>query len=205
MVKYNTNHPTISPNGHTPRPEKLTNTLKPYQQATAKGTAKTHNPDTSYQPNHSAPDTTGQNSNTTAKPPADYVGAPHTPRQQRQTSSSENEAQEIRQTNRKKTQYTPANTLDTTPETQNRYDLLSQEKQQEEMEVNPQPHPNHKPPPIFTHVVINYDEMSKHIREITEDEQYHTKSLANDVIKLNCMTPETYRKIIKHFKENNTY
>jgi len=29
--------------------------------------------------------------------------------------------------------------------------------------------------------------------------------LANDVIKLNCTTPETYRKIIKHFKENNTY
>jgi hypothetical protein len=29
--------------------------------------------------------------------------------------------------------------------------------------------------------------------------------LANDVIKLNCTTPETYRKIIKHFKGNNTY
>ena len=28
---------------------------------------------------------------------------------------------------------------------------------------------------------------------------------ANDIIKLNCTTPETYRKIIKHFKENNTY
>ena len=179
MVKYNTNHPTT------------------------------------YQPNHSTPDTTGQNSNATAKPPADYVGAPHTPRQQRQTSSSEseehthnsnnNEWQEIRRTNRKRTQYTPANTLDTTPEIQNRYDILSQEKQQEEMEIIPQPHPNHKPPPIFIHGVINYDEMTKHIREIAEDEQHHTKSLANDVIKLNCTTPETYRKIIKHFKENNTY
>jgi len=29
--------------------------------------------------------------------------------------------------------------------------------------------------------------------------------LANDLIKLNCTTPETYRKIIKHLKENNTY
>ena len=46
---------------------------------------------TSYQPNHSTPDTTGQNSNATAKPPADYVGAPHNTRKQRQTSSSENE------------------------------------------------------------------------------------------------------------------
>jgi len=111
----------------------------------------------------------------------------------------------IRRISRKKTQYTPANTLDTTPETQNRYDLLSQEKQQEEREVNPQPHPSHKPPSIFIHGVMNYDEMTKHIREIAEDEQYHTKSLANDVIKLNCTTPETYRKIIKHFKQNNTY
>jgi hypothetical protein len=86
----------------------------------------------------------------------------------------------------------------------NGYDLLSQEKQQEEMEVNPPPHPNHKPPVIFIHGVINYDEMTKHIRKIVEDEQYRTKSLANDVIKLNCTTPETYRKIMKHFKENNT-
>jgi hypothetical protein len=77
-------------------------------------------------------------------------------------------------------------------------------KQQEEMEVNPQPYPNHKPLPIFIHRVIDYDKMTKHLREIAEDEQYHTKSLANDVIKLNCRTPETYRKIIKHFKENNT-
>ena len=43
------------------------------------------------------------------------------------------------------------------------------------------------------------------MRETAEDEQYHTKSLATDVIKLNCTTPETYRKLIKHFKENNTY
>jgi len=73
------------------------------------------------------------------------------------------------------------------------------------MDVNLQPHPNHKPPPIFIHGVINYDEMTKHVREIAEDEQYHTKSLANDVIRLSCTTPETYRKTIKHFKENNTY
>lgn len=31
------------------------------------------------------------------------------------------------------------------------------------------------------------------------------KSLANSVIKLNCTAPETYRKLIKYFKENNTY
>jgi arsenate reductase-like glutaredoxin family protein len=47
--------------------------------------------------------------------------------------------------------------------------------------------------------------MTKHIREIAEDEHYHTKRLANNVIKLNCTTPETYRKLIKFFKENNIY
>jgi hypothetical protein len=34
------------------------------------------NHSTSYQPNRPTPDTKGQNSNTTAKPPADHVGAP---------------------------------------------------------------------------------------------------------------------------------
>ena len=133
----------------------FTNTPKHYQQASDKGTAT---------------DTTD----------------PHTTQQQRQTFNSENEEhkqnsnnnewQEIRRISRKRTQYTPANTLDTTSETQNRYDLLSQEEQHEEMEVNPQPHPNHKPPPIFIHGVLNYYEMTKHIREIAEDGKYHTKS-----------------------------
>jgi hypothetical protein len=168
-----------------------------------------HNPDTSYQPNHTKPDATRpstyvsptQNSHTTANPPAAYVGASHTSTQQRQTPAGEieedtrnannNEWQVIRRTNRKTFHYTPANTLDTTPETHNRYDMLSQDKNQEEMEVNPQPHPNHKPPPIFIHGVINYDEIIKHIREIAEDEHYHTKSLVSNVIKLNCTTPET--------------
>jgi len=47
--------------------------------------------------------------------------------------------------------------------------------------------------------------MIKHIRDIAEDRQYCTKSLANNVIKLNCTTPETYRKLIKYFKENDIF
>ena len=108
MAKDNTNQPTVPPNGHTYGQEKLPYTLKPYQQNYVKSSTKTQNPDTSYQPNHSASDTTGQKSNI-----ADYEGAPHTPQQQQQqTSSSENEEhthntnsnewQEIRRTNRKK-------------------------------------------------------------------------------------------------------
>jgi arsenate reductase-like glutaredoxin family protein len=59
--------------------------------------------------------------------------------------------------------------------------------------------------PIFIHGVIKYGEMIKRIRDIAEDEQYCTKSLANNVIKLNCTTPETYRKLITYFKENNIF
>jgi hypothetical protein len=47
--------------------------------------------------------------------------------------------------------------------------------------------------------------MVKRIREVAEDEQYYTKSMSNNVTKLNCTTPDTYRNLIKHFKENGIY
>ena len=46
------------------------------------------------------------------------------------------------------------------------------------------PQQNHKPPPIFIHGVINYNQMIKSISEVAEDEQYFTKGMANNVIKL---------------------
>jgi len=58
---------------------------------------------------------------------------------------------------------------------------------------------------IFIHGVINYEAMINQIRNIAEDEQYSTKSLSNNVIKINCVTPETYRTLIRHLKENNIY
>ena len=47
--------------------------------------------------------------------------------------------------------------------------------------------------------------MINRIRNIDEDEKYTTKSLTNNVIKINSVTPETYRNLIKYFKETNTY
>ena len=41
--------------------------------------------------------------------------------------------------------------------------------------------------------------------DIAEDEQYCKKYLANNVIKLNCTTPETYRKLIQYFKVNDIF
>jgi len=88
-------------------------------------------------------------------------------------------------------------------ETHNRYDILTQEVHQTEP-GEPQPPKNHKPPPIFHHGVINYSEMIKSISEVAEDE-YFTKNMANNVIKLTCTTPDTYRNLIKHFKEKEIY
>jgi hypothetical protein len=54
----------------------------------------------------------------------------------------------------------------------------------------------HKPPPMYVHVVINYGGMFKRIRDTAEDEQYCTKCLANNIIEINCVTPDTYRKLV---------
>jgi len=47
--------------------------------------------------------------------------------------------------------------------------------------------------------------MIKSLTEAAEEEEFLTKSLANNVIKLACSTPDTYRAIVKHCKEQNIY
>jgi hypothetical protein len=91
--------------------------------------------------------------------------------------------------------------------TQNRYAILALEASQADTEGKPltPPPQNHKSPPFFIHRVINYDQMRKSIREVAEDEQYNTKSMANNVIKLTSSNPDTYRSLIKHFKENGIF
>jgi len=102
----------------------------------------------------------------------------------------------------------PGPTVPTPPTiTQNRYAILAQNASQADPEGKPLPPPpqNHKPPPIFIHGVISYDQMIKSIREVAEDEQYFTKSMSNNVIKLTSSAPNTYRSLIKHFKENGIF
>jgi arsenate reductase-like glutaredoxin family protein len=60
-----------------------------------------------------------------------------------------------------------------------------------------------KPPPIFVYGVVNYQEMKTHLQAITVDEQYTTRSMANNTIKINCALPDTYRKLVKYFNEKN--
>jgi len=73
---------------------------------------------------------------------------------------------------KKKVQSTRINTPDTKTETCNRYELISQDTNQEDTDVNQRQPQHHRPPPIFVHWFIKYGEMIKRIRDIGEVEQY---------------------------------
>jgi hypothetical protein len=62
-----------------------------------------------------------------------------------------------------------------------------------------------RPPPIFVYDIINCPQMINHLAEVTEEENDSTRSMANNIIKINCNSPETYRKMIKFMKENIIY
>jgi hypothetical protein len=62
-----------------------------------------------------------------------------------------------------------------------------------------------KPPPIFIQGVQDYAEMVKHIQQIAEQEQYTTKSLANNVVKIKCESADTYRKMVREFQAQQIY
>ena len=81
--------------------------------------------------------------------------------------------------------------------------MLTNETNEDSIDGNTSSTKIHKPPPTFVHGIINYGEMIKRIRGIADDEQYCTRSMANNVIKINCLTPETYRKLVRYFKDNN--
>jgi hypothetical protein len=81
--------------------------------------------------------------------------------------------------------------------------LLTNQTKEDFIDGNSSSTKIHKPPPVFVHGVINCGEMIKRIRDIAEDEQYCTKSMANSAIKTNCVTPETYRELVKCFKQND--
>jgi len=111
-----------------------------------------------------------------------------------------NEFQVIRNSTRKRNHSTQDNTPENKIETCNRFGLLTNESYLNSTEGNPSPTRNHKPPPIFIYGVLNYGAKINQIRKIAEDEQYSTKSLTNNVIKINCVTPQTYRTLISPTK-----
>lgn len=60
-----------------------------------------------------------------------------------------------------------------------------------------------KPPPIYIHGVKDYKGMVQKLTDITEAETYHTRATANNTVKVNPHSPETYRKLVRYLREEN--
>jgi hypothetical protein len=116
--------------------------------------------------------------------------------EQTNQDTTENPWQRVQSTKRRKIR---SNNNATIPLT-NRYSMLTMDTDETTKGAQQEGiHP--KPPPIFIYGVTNYQQMKNKIREIVEDEQYNTKTLADNTIKINPNTPETYRKMIKFMRE----
>lgn len=87
----------------------------------------------------------------------------------------------------------------------NRFDLLVNEGiPDDNVETsNSTPRVIPKPPPIYIYNVNNYNDMMKAIATAINDEQYHTKTLANNTVKINVHTADTYRKLTRLLKDEN--
>jgi polyribonucleotide nucleotidyltransferase len=86
---------------------------------------------------------------------------------------------------------------------QNRFESLANADENTKESVDVQQHVNPKPPPIFVHGVTDYPKMIQALEAIVEAEQYKTKAMTNNVIKINVNTTETYRTVVRFMKDSN--
>ncbi|KAK9879990.1 hypothetical protein WA026_008503 [Henosepilachna vigintioctopunctata] len=54
-----------------------------------------------------------------------------------------------------------------------------------------------RPPPIFIQGVTNFSEMSKNLTTVINDEQFYTKTLAKNNVKVNVTNPDAYRTLVR--------
>jgi hypothetical protein len=59
------------------------------------------------------------------------------------------------------------------------------------------------PTPIFIYGVVIYNGMVNNMTEVIQQDQYSTKSMTDNIIKINCTAPETYRKLVGFLNDNN--
>lgn len=115
---------------------------------------------------------------------------------------------------RKRSKISPDTTQVRNPfvfKTQNRFEKLTQPSEKEtpsnntdETATNEENKTGeHKPPPIFIYGVTNYKQMIEYLTSAVEEEQYYCKSLANGTIKINVITTESYRRLIKLLQQDN--
>jgi hypothetical protein len=88
---------------------------------------------------------------------------------------------------------------------QNRYDPLTTLTENDTAQTNETNNPPKmpKPPPIFIYGVKNFKEMIKSLSDATGQDAYYTKTLPDETVKINALTIDTYRKLIKHLKKEN--
>lgn len=60
-----------------------------------------------------------------------------------------------------------------------------------------------KPPPVFIQGVMNYQEMISSILTVVKEDDYICRSLANNVVKINPKTIDSYRNLVKFLRSNN--
>jgi hypothetical protein len=115
--------------------------------------------------------------------------------------SNENPWQEVRSVKRKKL-YKPQTQQRENVTLQNRYTPLTHDENLGANGVEAKKSIP-KPPPIFVYGVVNLPQMIQKLQNIVETEQYTTRSLANNTVKINCTISDTYRKLVKFMNEHN--
>lgn len=58
------------------------------------------------------------------------------------------------------------------------------------------------PPPIFVQGVNNFKGMLENVSEIIPKDHFFTKSIANEMVKISISDVDSYRKLVKKFREN---
>ena len=192
-------HPKASVKPHSMRPSGASTSVSPHLTL-----------------NHLTPHPTSKTLNPNPPTPTSIIAIHDAPTKQCHhslTFTSEDEAtaqqgnhnwQQIHRKKRKRISNSQPTLLTSHTQIHNHYEMLTEETPSTDQAENTQPPKIHKPPPIFLHGVINYDKMIRSINEVAETEKFYTKRMAN-VIKVTCLTPDTYRTLIKHFRETNVY
>lgn len=59
------------------------------------------------------------------------------------------------------------------------------------------------PPPVFIHGVVNYQAMISNVATVLAADNYICRSLANNVVKINPKSIDSYRELVKHLRKEN--
>lgn len=83
-------------------------------------------------------------------------------------------------------------------------DTVDTETNQDDKTENESPKKTEpKPPPLFIHGVLNYQQMINNILTVLKPEEYVCRSLANNVVKINAKEVVAYRELVRHLRKEN--